>query len=516
VAQAPYLPSPTRRVDAMVWAMAALTLLLHVATARGYGYFRDELYYLANGEHLGFGYVEHPPLIGLIAWLVRATLGTSLWAIRLLPALAGATTVWLAGAMARELGGGRFAQALAAAAVGLAPIYLSVFSILSMNAFDVLCWSVGWWLLIRILHGAQPRLWLLFGAVMGIGLENKISVLLLGAGVLAGLLLARRWDLLRSRWPWLGGMLAALLLGPYLAWQHATGWPLLEFMDHARRLKNAPMSPLVFVREQVVLANVLALPVWAAGLAFLLRSDRARAVRTLGWSYLGMLALLLVAGQAKPYYLAPAYSVLFAAGAVAIEHWTDRRRAGTVLRALLGGLALTGGVLFAPLAKPLLPENAFVRYAAALHVRPGSEERQRLGRLPQFFADMHGWPELAATVAGVHRALPAAERSQACIFGQNYGQAGAIDLFGPPLGLPKAISGHNSYFLWGARGCTGEVVIIIGGDPDELRQQFASVELGATDSCPDCMPYESARRIWIARGLRAPLTALWPQVKRYI
>ena len=513
---APDLPSPARRLDATVWGIAALTLLLHLGTARGYGYFRDELYYLANGEHLGWGYVEHPPLIGLIAWLVRATLGTSLAAIRLLPALAGAATVWLAGAMARELGGRRFGQALAAATVALTPVYLSVFSILSMNAFDVLCWSLGWWLLIRILHGAQPRAWLLLGAVMGIGLENKISLLLLGAGVLMGLLLARRWNVLRSRWPWFGGALAMLLLVPYLAWQQSTGWPLLEFMDHARRLKNAPMSPLAFVREQVVLANVLALPVWVAGLGFLLRARETRAVRPLGWAYLGMLAMLLVAGHAKPYYLAPAYTVLLAAGAVAIERWTDRRRGGAALRALVAGLAVAGGVLFAPLAKPLLPEGTFVRYAAALHLQPGSEERQQLGRLPQFFADMHGWPELAAEVGRVYAALPGTDRTAACIFGQNYGQAGAIDLFGPPLGLPKAISGHNSYFLWGPRNCTGEVMIIIGGDPDELRQQFASVALAATDRCPDCMPYESTRRIWVARGPRTPLSALWPRVKNYI
>lgn len=233
----------SRRPGVDLWLLPAAVLLFHVLTAPGYGYFRDELYYLVNGEHLGWGYVEHPPLIGWAAALVRSTLGDSLHAIRFPPALAGALTVLLVGLTARELGGRRPARVLAMLAAALTPVHLSLVSVLSMNAFDLLWWALAGWLLVRLLLAADPRLWLAFGAVAGVGLLTKVSFLFLGLGLVAGLLLARRWDLLRSPWLWAGGALAALLYLPHVLWQVAHGWPTLEFMDNARRLKNVELGP---------------------------------------------------------------------------------------------------------------------------------------------------------------------------------------------------------------------------------------------------------------------------------
>jgi hypothetical protein len=178
-------------------------------------------------------------------------------------------------------------------------------------------------------------------------------------------------------------------------------------------------------------------------------------------------------------------------------------------------IAASGAVSF-PFAKPVLSTNAFLRYSAALGMAPRSEERQELGRLPQQYADMHGWRELASNLATVYRALPPADRERACIFVRNYGEAGAVDILGAPLGLPRAISGHNSYFLWGPRGCTGEVVIVLGGDRKDHEEAFASVELAAMHTCIDCMPYENNRPIWVARGARAPISEIWPRLKRFI
>lgn len=505
------------RSPALSWLFAGIALGFFVATARGYGYFRDELYYLVNGEHLGFGFVEHPPFVGLVAALVRSTLGDSLHAIRLLPAIAGAAMVWLVGAMARELGGGRFAQGLAMTAAFFAPVYLSLFSELSMNPFDVLFWAIAWWLLIRLLKTGDQRLWLAFGLVAGVGLQNKVSILFLGFGLVVGLVAARRWDVFRSRWLWIGGAVAVLLFSPYVIWNAAHGWPTLEFMENARRLKNVALSPAAFLGEQLLQAGPLALPVWLAGLAFLLADRRGRPYRALGWTYPAILGLMLAAGGAKPYYLAPTYTVLFAAGGVAIATWTAGwRRTGPVVRWALLVLVAVSGAAIAPLAKPLLPVDAYVRYAAALGETPTPEENTELGRLPQHFADMHGWPELAATVAEVYHALPAADRARACVFGQNYGEAAAIDVLGRPLGLPPAISGHNSYFLWGPRGCTGEVVIVIGSDRERQEEVFASVELAARTACDDCMPYENDRPVWVCRGLEAPIDQIWAEVGFYI
>jgi hypothetical protein len=215
----------------------------------------------------------------------------------------------------------------------------------------------------------------------------------------------------------------------------------------------------------------------------------------------------------KAYYFAPAYTLLLPAAGVALERWTAGRFARPA-RAIATVLILATLVL-APLAKPLLAEDAYVRYAAALGIRPGTAENHRLGRLPQFFADMHGWRELAETVATVHRSLPAAERERACVFGQNYGQAGAVDHFGAELDLPPAISGHNNYWLWGPGDCTGEVLLVIGGERADIESLFASVAAGGVFDCVDCMPYEDGQTIWIARGLRVPIAGAWPGVRHY-
>ena len=507
-------PAPREEGPAAGWLLAAATLLFHLLTIRGYGYFRDELYYLACARHLDWGYVDHPPLVAVLTAGVRALLGDSLFAIRLLPALAAAATVLLTAALARELGGGRFAQAMAALAAMLAPIYLSLFSFLSMNAFDVLAWAACFLLVAKILGGGDPRLWLAFGAVAGLGLENKISVLFLGFGLVVGLVLGRRFEPFRERWLWVGGALAGLLFLPHVLWQVAHGWPTLEFMDNARRFKMVAMAPADFLGQQALLPGPFALPLWLAGLAFLLTARAARPFRPLGWAFLAVLALLLLT-HGKPYYVAPAYTVLFAGGGVALERWTAGWRRRGAVRAAAFALLFLGSLPPVPFAKPILPEDAFVRYAAALGQKPSTDERHEIGRLPQFFADMHGWPELARSVAEVHRRLPAAERSRACILGQNYGQAGAVDLFGPAWGLPPAISGHNSYHLWGPHGCTGETTIVVDYGRERLERLWAHVEPAAVYHCTDCMPYEDGKTIWIARGPRRPFPEIWHELKAY-
>jgi MFS family permease len=495
--------------------LAALTLSFHLLTTAGYGYFRDELYYLANGQHLSFGYVDHPPLIGVISALIRSAFGTSLFAIRLLPAVAGAMSVWLTAASARELGGQRRAQALAGLAAMLAPVLVSLFSILSMNAFDVLAWATCYWLLIRILATDDQRLWLVFGVVAGLGLENKLSVLFLCFGIGVGLLFGGRWAELRSRWFWIGAATAGLLLVPYVAWQASHGWLLLEFMHNAREQKNVSLSPWQFMFEQVLIMGPLAAPVWIAGLVFFLVAREAKPFRAVGWSYVVVLLTFIASGNAKPYYLAPAYAPLFAGGGVFFERLVAWKR-GWLIQAAAATLVVVGGLLALPLAKPLLAEERFAKYAALIGLQPSAGERHALGRLPQFFADMHGWPQLAEDVARVFHSLSSEDQARACIFGQNYGQAGAIDLFGPPLGLPRAISAHNSYWVWGPGECRGDVLLVIGDDRERLEALFKTIELGATHTCQDCMPYENHQPIWIARGLRSPIGELWPQLRKLI
>lgn len=491
------------------WIVGLIALAytaLHLALIGRYGWFRDEFYYIACGEHLDWGYVDHPPFIALVARLTRALFGDSILAARLPSVLAGAAVILLAGRLARELGGGRFAQALAALCAVVGPVYLFVFHVLSMNSFDVLFWTLGAFVVVRILNTGNPKLWLLFGLVCGLGLENKHSLLFFGFGVFVGLLLTPERRQLRQPWIWIGGALAAALFLPHVLWQIQHGWPTAEFIRNATAHKNIALSPLAFFAEQIKQMHPFTFPIWLAGLIWLFRSSKYRA---LGWVYVAAF-LVLITQSSKAYYLAPAYPPLFAAGAVAFEAWIRR----PVLRAVLAVLIVAGGAITAPLTLPILSEEGFVRYAQALGIPLGAAERHDLGVLPQHYADMHGWEEMVAEVARVHGTLPPEDKAKAGIYVQNYGEAGAVDLLGRKYGLPKAMSGHNNYFLWGPQG-SGEVLIIIGGDPEDHRQTFQDVRQAGEIRCGYCMPYENNQPVWIARGLKAPVAEIWPMTKHY-
>lgn len=498
--------------DRLAWIGIPLALLaFHAATLPGYGIFRDELYYLACAGRLDWGYVDHPPLSIFLLAIVRAVFGDSVEAIRLPAALAGAATTLLAVSTARAMGGGRFAQRLAGLASAVFPAGIALTGFYSMNAFDLIFWTACLRIAVPALAGGDPRLWLAFGTVAGIGLQNKISVLFLGFGFAAGLLAARRTDVLRTRSLWLGGALAMAIFLPHLVWQRVHDWPTLAFMENARRFKMTGTDPLGFLAEQFLNGNPGGILVWLGAVVFLLLRPEAKAWRPLGWAFLAVV-LVLIATGAKPYYLAPAFPFLYAAGSVAWERWASRGWARTATVAVV----LAGALPALPMTKPVLPANVLIAYLRATGMMPDSGERNTLGALPQHFADQHGWEDLARTVARVRDSLPEAEKERVCVFGQNYGEAGAIEYFGPDLGLSRVISGHNSYWLWGPGECGREVWIVIGDDRSTLETIFSSVELAATFSCELCMPYQNDNPIWVCRGMKLEPEALWRDVRKFI
>jgi len=519
---------------ALVLAVAVLLkLALHATGLSRYGYFRDELYYLASTEHLAAGYVEHPPLsIWLLAgW--KALFGASLPAIRLFGILAGSGTVIATGLLARHMRGGLFAQGCAALCIAVAPMMLGVEHFYSMNAFEHLFWALAGLLFLRALEDgpagagslahaagesrergkARPGRWLILGVVLGLGLLNKFSILWLILGFAVGLLATRHRRVLGRPWPWLAAATAALLFLPFVIWQVRSGLPVLEFMRNAAANKNVHDSIAGFLMNQAMAVNVLAVPVVLAGIASL------GLARTRPWSvvpivFLTVALLLIAVPGSKPYYLASAYPFVLAPGAVVIEHLL-RGRWGAWLRAGYAVAVLAGGLAALPLVVPVLPVDRFLRFSDRIGVSPSAGERHALGPLPQQFADMHGWKELAENVARVYASLPPEERAQCAIFAQNYGEAGAIDVLGRPLGLPAAICGHNSYWFWGPRGATGSVVIVIGGDASEYALLFDTVERVGESDHPLAMPYERHLPIHLCRGMRQPLGQLWPQVKSF-
>jgi 4-amino-4-deoxy-L-arabinose transferase-like glycosyltransferase len=507
-ARSPFQLDP--RALRLIGGLSLARVLFHLLTHRGYGIFRDELYYLACAQHLDFGYVDHPPLAPALAFLMRTLFGDSLLALRFLPALAGGATVFLAGLACAMLGGGRASIWLACLAVGLSPVLLAFGHVFSMNAFEPLFFGGCTLLLVRLAQGAHPRAWLGFGVLAGIALQNKHSMLFFGFAALSACLLTPALrGTLRTRFPWLGLAIALLLFAPNLLWQAKHGFPTLEFMHNARAHKNLALDPLAFLLEQVLQMGPLALPVWLAGLWFALTpAGFARGARPVAIVYLTLLVVFVLT-EAKPYYLASAYPVLFSVGAVAIE------RAGRRL-CIASGVAVTiGGLIALPMVVPVLSAPTYVRYAAAVGVAPSTGERQQLGALPQFYADMHVWAELARDVARAWHKLPPHEQRRCAIFGNNYGEAGAIDYFGPALGLPRAIAGHNSYWMWGPGDSDGSCVLVIGGDREDHLRAFEQVEAVGESSDAFRMPYENVT-LWLLRRPRMPLHELWANAKNFI
>jgi len=506
----------TMHAAAILAGVAGTKVLIQLAGIWHYGVFRDELYYMACGEHLAWGYVDQPPLIALAAWLVRHVFGSSLFAIRIWCTLAGAVIVYVTGDLARELGGGRFAQFLAAISILFAPGYLAFDSFFSMNAFEPVFWLFCAWIAARIVNGASPKWWLVFGALAGVGLENKHSMLVFGFGLVAGLMLAGQWRLFRSKWIWIGGLMALALFLPNLLWEAHHGWPQIEVVRNAQLYKNVPISPLRFVGEQIAFLGPLSLPVWLGGLFWIFFNPGGKRFRFLGWAYLIVLALF-IGGGGKSYYPLPVYTLLMAAGGVALEQWTSQQGRAWCRVAYPAALII-GGLFMIPFGVPVLPVDTFLRYSQMLPYSKSvtTERDAREADLPQLYADMFGWDNTAITVANVYRSLPAAERSDCAILGGNYGEAGAIDYYGPGLGLPKALGGHNSYYAWGPQGYSGACMIIFGEQSSEFVRLFEDVRLAATADNAHAMPNEQHIPIYICRKPIAPLSVLWPRFKMII
>ena len=490
--------------------MSAALFVVLAATGAVDAFFRDEFYYLACSHRLAWGYVDHPPLSIAILWIVRHLAGDSLMALRLSAAAAAAATIWITGSIAHRLGAGVYGEAIAMTAALVAPVLLAVGSFFSMNVFDVLLWTLAARLLIDAVEQPSDRRWMVLGVVLGLGLLNKISMAWIAAGFAAGLVMSPARGLLRTRGPWIAGLIAAVMFLPHIWWQVAHGWPTLAFIRTASRDKMQTNTPIQFMTDQILNLHPITLPVWGAGLWFLLRGRRGAADRVLGVAFLSVALLLILNRTSRSAYLAAGYPMLFAAGGVVWERWLE----GRAIRVAAVAVLLIAGAITAPLAVPILPVDAYLRYSAALGVGPDTEERNEVGRLSQFFADRQGWDRFVDQVAQAWDRIPPAERASAVVFAGNYGEAGAIEHLGRARGL-RAVSGHNNYWVWGPQGATGDVMIVLSRSPERPRERFASVERVGETSCGDCMPYENHIPIFLCRGIRSSLAEAWPALKHY-
>jgi 4-amino-4-deoxy-L-arabinose transferase-like glycosyltransferase len=439
---------------AIIWAAALAKLIFHIYFNNQYGYFRDEFDYLSCGDHLQWGYVDQPPLIPFLTHFCRAVLGDSLRSIRFIPALASSLLVVQSALLARELGGRRYAILLTAICVVIAPQYLSNGSLLTTNCLEPNLWMGCAYCAILAAKRQNPRYWLWFGVVAGIGLEEKYSIAVFGLGMVIGLLLTEQRRVFLNKWMWIGGAAAFLIFLPNILWNIHYHWPFVQLM-HAIRAegRDVVLGPIAFLFQQMLLLDPITAPIWLVGLFGLLFSKPLRPYRMLGWCYLVSYAVFEVL-HGKSYYLAPIYPMLLAAGAIVIEAALDRPESGRPrlqwLKPLIAVIILASGAHLVPITVPVLSPERFIAYTKTLPFKlPVTEYSHARAPLPQWYSDQFGWKEIADETEVAWNRIPAAERADCGIFAQDYGQAGAIDFFGRRHGLPGAMSGDRTYWPWG-------------------------------------------------------------------
>ena len=480
-----------------VIALAVTALLLAVGDR--YGYHRDEFYYLASGRHLAWGYIDNPPLTPWLARAQVALFGDSPLALRVVPALATGLGVLVTARIARELGGDRVAETVAAACAAGSAFALATGHILSTSTVDLLAWTVLSWLVVRALRDGG-RVWLAVGGVAGLALLDKALVLALLGALALGVLAVGPREVFRDRWLWAGALLAVALWTPHLVWQALHGWPQVGFGMQVATVGNGGSAPRwAFPLYQLIEVSPLLVPVWIAGLVSLVRRPELRWARAFAVAYAVLFVALLAAGG-KHYYLAGTYPVLLAAGAVTI---VARVRRGRTRTAALAALLVVNAVVVAVLMLPIVPARTL----------PGTP----MLAIQPIPAETVGWPEFVATVSGAVRTVPAADRPQTVILTRNYGEAGAIDLYrGHPdhADLPPVYSGQNSYADWGPPPASARTVVAVGIDEPRLRRWFTSVRLVAhVDNALGIANEERGTPVWIATGPRTSWDAIWPEVR---
>lgn len=453
--------------------------------------------------------MDFPPAIALIAESVRATVGESLFAIRLVPALAGTAILVLAACIARELGGGRWAQGLAALGVLASPLFLRSANLFQPVVLDQLTWTLALYALIRLCRDESPRWWIALGAAVGLGLLTKFSAAFLGAALLLAILATPRRAWLRTRWPWLAALLALAIGSPSLVGQIRLGFPVLSQMADLRATQLERVTPLEFIAGQLLWGP--ATLIGLAGLAALLTRRDLRPFRVVGWTCLCVMAILL-ALHGKSYYAGPLYPTLLAAGGVWLER-VGSPRTGAALRWGAAAALLLFMAVLLPLGVPILAPERMARYARAIGATAALRTNTgEMDRLPQDYADMLGWEAQARAVASVVRALPPADRGRAVLVAANYGEAGALDLFGPRYGLPQVVSPAGSFWFFGPGTRPGDVVVTIGVSREDLRPLFASVEEAGEVRSPWSVAEERDLTILVARGPRRTLQEVWPSL----
>lgn len=486
--------------------LGALLFAVHLATNASYGFHRDELATVSDARHLAWGYVAYPPLTPFFGRISLAIFGATPLSVRVFPALAQCVIVLLAGFMAAEMGGTRRAQLVAALATAVSPFALVSGALYQYVSFDMLWWVATAYFVVRVLRSGDPRWWLAVGVTVGLGMMTKYTMAFFVTGVLVGLALTSARRQFASGWLWAGVALALVIFLPNLVWQVEHHFITLDFLKsiHARDVAIGRANGFL-IQQLFVCTCALAVPLWLAGLWHVLFSRDGAAFRPIGWMYAVPLALLMIA-QGRFYYLAAAYPMLIAAGSVAVERWLAGRseraaRVGADVAYALLALAAAAGVILLPVGTPR---------SQAWNARPEPINNE--------YAEELGWPELADSVARVNASLPLAQQARTAVLAENYGEAGALELYGPSRRLPTVLSGVNSFWERGLTVPAPATVITVGYSPSEASELFAACTVAAHVANRYDIPNEETRShpdVLVCTQPRAPWSTLWARMRQF-
>jgi hypothetical protein len=503
-------------------ALSALTFVLHVLVNRfsPYGFQRDEFLYMAMGRHLRLWRMDFPPFIAMLSQAERFVLGDSIVAIRFAPAVSAGLLVLMAGLIARELGGGRFAQIFAAVTVATSPLFLRTGDLFQPVVLDQLWWTLALYALVRLCASAPsddmlstaPRWWIALGVACGLGLLTKFSLLFFGAALVVAIIVSPQRRVMLTPWPWLAAAIALVIGSPSIVGQIRLGYPVVSQMKTLQGSQLMHVSAWSFVGGQLYLGAAVLLAL--AGALYLVLAERMRAFRSVGWTCIGAFTLLLVL-HGKSYYIGPIYPTLFAAGAVVFERWSERRSSGVAvaLRAVAIAMLVAYGVIGAPLELPIFSKEATAAFASRSRMSGATKTNMGVAlRLPQDYADMLGWPELVTAVARVYDSLPPEKRAQVVLVGENYGEAGAMEYYGPKLGLPRVVSAAGSYWFFGPGEKPGTILVSLGVTREDLERFYETVTPAGRVINTWGVPEESDVSIYVSEKPRATLQALWPSL----
>jgi 4-amino-4-deoxy-L-arabinose transferase-like glycosyltransferase len=503
-----------RNILALIISVALLNLIISLVTQAffAYGIFRDELYYLASTSRLDIGYVDHPPFSIWVLAIWKSLFGDSMFVIRIVPAIVSTVVIFIIGIFTLRLGGGKSAVIISTITIMLAPIFLGMNTIYSMNTFDFFFWISSSYIFLRIIQTGNKNLWYLLGIVLGLGLMNKTSMLWLCTGIFMGVIFTPLRKVLKTKYPYIAAIIALILFSPYIVWNVTHDFAHLEFMRNAVTFRYNGLSALSFVFDQIIIFTPPSILIWLPGLIFYFASKEGKQYRAVGFIWITTFLILLINGHSKGEYIAAAYQILYAGGAVMITSWSLKRM---WLKHALVIPVIISSILGAPFGRPILAPETFLHYQSFMGPKPPSNEGHNT-EFPQFYSDMFGWEEMAKNVSKVYLLLPEFERKRTVVYCSNYGKAGAIEYYSKKYPLPKVICPHNSYWFWWPKNESYASVIIIGGNIQDYLKSLKEVYKAGYHYSEFAMPYENNLTIFIGRGLKRELEEIKRNNKLFI